>query len=268
MPRRYSNRSFRWRPRRRTGRKRRFRRKHTLTARVRKLETAVERKFIDTVTLTEVEPVEDTVLWPTLGPTATIVNLVPQANPPTVPVSDESRIGDKVTLTSIQVDYKLTPQSYLGPATDAVPNLLGDPISTLVRFMLVWFPGVGPLSTIIENVIEAPNTALSFYKRNGPVNYKILCDHSHHFTYRRYTPADVTGGVTPTYQPIQGAKTVRKIIPLDHASYYDGLPNRPVKGTLVWFLFQEPEGITVAAPTDNPTMCEAQVFTRLTFDDS
>ncbi len=263
MPRRFSNRSYRWRPRRRTGRKRRFKRKNTLSHRVRKLETAVERKFIDTVTLTEVEPVEDTVLWPTLGPTATIVNLVSQANPPTVPISDESRIGDKVTLTSIQVDYKLTPQSFLGGATDAIPNLVGDPISTLVRFMLVWFPGVGPLTTIIENVIEAPNTALSFYKRNGPVNYKILCDHSHHFTYR-----GLEGGGTGAYIPIQGTKSVRKIIPLDHQSYYDGLPNRPVKGTLVWFLFQEPEGITVAAPTDNPTMCNAQVFTRLTFDDS
>ncbi len=262
MPRR----SFRWRPRRRVGRKRRFRRSHTLATRVRKLETAIERKFVDTVTLTEVEPTEDTVLWPTLGPTATIVNLVPQVNPPTVPAGDNTRIGDKVTLTSIQVDYKLTPQSFLSSLTTAIPNTIGDPISSLCRFMLVWFPGVGPLSTIIENVIEAPSTALSFYKRNGPVNYKILCDQSHLFTYKLQQPAPTAPALL--YSPINGAKSVRKIIPLNHATYYDGLPNRPIKGTLVWFLFQEPEGITVAAPTDNPTMVDAQVFTRLTFDDS
>lgn len=259
MPRR----PYRFRPyRKKRHRHRRHRRKNTLAHRVRKLETAVERKFVDTVTLTDVEPVEDGA-WPTLGPTATIVNLVSQANPPAVPISDESRIGDKITLTSIQVDYKLTPQTFLGPTTDSVPNTAGDPVSSLVRFMLVWFPGVGPLSTLIENVIEAPNTALSFYKRNGPVNYKILCDHSHLFTYRQTAQSG-----TSLMQPISGAKTVRKIVPLDHQSYYDGLPNRPVKGTLVWFLFQEPEGITTLAPTTNPTMCSAQVFTRLTFDDS
>ena len=83
--------------------------------------------------------------------------------------------------------------------------------------MLVWFPGVGPLSTIIENVIEAPNTALSFYKRNGPVNYKILCDHSHLFTYRFTASTAGTLGI----QPISGAKSVRKIVPLNHQSYYE-----------------------------------------------
>jgi len=263
MPRR----QFRWRPRRRRRPKRRFSRKNSLSTRVRKLETAVERKFIDTVSLIEVEPVENTVLWPVLGaPNATIINLVPQVNPPTVPASDETRIGDKVTLTSIQLDYTLTPHSFLSSGTNAIPNTIGNGISTLVRFMVVWFPGAGHPLAQIENVIEAPNSALSFYKRNGETNYKILHDQSHQFTYR--LQAESTTPADRGYSPINGAKVISKLIPLSHASYYDGLPSRPIKGTLVYFVFHDPEGITVPTVSTYPNMISSQVFTRLTFDDS
>lgn len=255
-----TRRTYRARRPKRVTRYRPTRKKKSLAKRVRALEINVERKFIDTPTFIDVDPIESGA-WPTLGPQANVINLIPQVNPPTVAASDETRIGDKVTLTSIQVDYTLAPYNTLDPTTNAIPNTTGDPIATLVRFMLVWFPGSGFASADIENVIEAPNTALSFYKRNGPLNYKILADKYHNFTFARPDAAAFV-------RPIAGQQRVRLLIPLAHQAYYDGLPSRPDKGTLCWFLFHDPQGVTTASPTTAPNMVKAQVLTRLTFDDA
>lgn len=212
----------------------------SLARKVRTLEidTKPERKFID----------DDRPLAPADLNTATIntqiLNVIPQGT------GVAARIGDKVTLSSIQLDYWIT-------AVGGIANPAGSP-NNLVRFLVAWFPGVGETIATdvdIRNVLEA-NNAQAFYRRNGQVNYKVLHDKTYELEYA------LIGQVTPaTIGPLAGSSHHHRcIIPLKKKATYSDAAGTVEKGTLVYYCFATPD--TAGTLTANVT-----VKSRLTYED-
>jgi len=219
----------------------------SLARKVRELEidTKPERKFID----------DDRILAAVDLNTATIATQILNTIPQGTGVA--ARIGDKVTLSSIQLDYWISSLAYAAsPATG-----LGT-FNNLVRFIVAWFPGVGEVAATdvdIRNVLEA-NNAQSFYRRNGQVNFKVL----HDKTYELEFAAIQSPPVTPTtidIAPLAGSSHHHRcIVPLKKKATYSDAAGTVEKGTLVYYCFATPDvaGSLTAFVT---------VKSRLTYED-
>ncbi len=234
--------------------RRRFRRRRrkprmtvkTLARKVRNLEIEQkpERKFIDAFT----GPFG--IDLNTASIATQVINVIPQGT------TEQDRIGDRVELTSLQIDYWIEPFVCV-PLTTQCPA-----VSTLVRFLVVWFPGVGeadPTDISIRNVLEA-NNALSFYKRNGKVNYKVLHDKTYEVEFGSIPPIAPATTVTAA-SPLSGsAHKCRATIPIGKKATYADAAGSVVKGTLCWYAFSTPN----QAGGD---YAELTVSTRLTYED-
>lgn len=207
------------------------------------IETKPERKFID----------DDLALTVVNLSTATIdthvLNVIPQGT------GEAQRIGDKVDLSSIQLDYWITSTTYATPSTGPPANLANN----LVRFIVCWFPGVGEGTATdidIRNVLEA-NNAQSFYKRNGQVNYKVL----HDKTYEQELGAIANAAPPTLAAPLAGSSHHHRVLlPLKKHATYSDAAGTVIKGTLVFYCFATP---------DNPGQLNALVTvkSRLTYED-
>ncbi len=235
-------------------RRRRFRRRRprrltvkTLARKVRHLEieTKPERKFIDDdVPLQSVDLTTATIA-------TQVLNVIPQGT------GEAQRIGDKVELSSIQLDYWIT-----AVARGVTATTLNTPCNVLVRFICAWFPGVGQGTATdidIRNVLEA-NNAQSFYKRNGQVNYKVLHDRTYELEYAPLPDVQAT----PTFVQIaplaNSSHRHRCTLPLKKHSTYSDAAGTVIKGTLVWYALQTPD------VTGN-SLASITVKTRLTYED-
>ncbi len=200
------------------------------------IETKPERKFID-----DDRPLADLDLN-TATITTQVLNVIPQGT------GEAQRIGDKVDLSSIQLDYWIVAKPSV--ATLTLPN-------SLVRFIVAWFPGVGEgtASDIdIRNVLEASN-AQSFYKRNGQVNYKVLHDKTYEFEYGLIA---TTPGVSA---PLAGSSHHHRVLlPLKKHATYSDAAGTVVKGTLVYYCFSTPD-------TAGNISGQVTVKSRLTYED-
>lgn len=235
-------------------RRRRFRRRRrkprltvkSLARKVRHLEIEQkpERKFIDAFT----GPAALDLNTATIA--TQVVNIIPQGT------TEADRIGDKVELTSLQLDY------WIQARPSEALTASNDPVCTLVRFLVVWFPGVGeadPTDISIRNVLEA-NNALSFYKRNGKVNYRVLHDKTYEVEFA------VQGSAAASTEPQHAAPLAnsshkhRCTIPIGKKSTYADAAGSVVKGTLCWYAFSTPN----IAGGD---YAELSVSSRLTYED-
>ncbi len=234
-------------------RRRRFRRRRrkprmtvkTLARKVRHLEIEQkpERKFIDAFT----GPFG--IDLNTASIATQVVNIIPQGT------TEQDRIGDKVELTSLQLDYWIQARS-VEAITDSTP------VNTLVRFLVVWFPGVGeadPTDISIRNVLEA-NNALSFYKRNGKVNYKVLHDKTYEVEFGALAVLPPATAVTFAAPLANSSHKHRVTIPIGKKATYADAAGTVVKGTLCWYAFSTPN----IAGGD---YAELSVSTRLTYED-
>ncbi len=202
------------------------------------IETKPERKFID----------DDVPLQNIDLSTATIatqvLNVIPQGT------GEAQRIGDKVDLSSIQLDYWITAKSSL--TLTAFSN-------NLIRFIVAWFPGVGQGTATdidIRNVLEA-NNVQSFYKRNGQVNYKVLHDKTYEQEYAGIADATPLTAVAPLANSSHHHRVL--ILLKKHATYSDAA-GTVIKGTLVWYCFATPDTAGVQS-------AQITVKSRLTYED-
>jgi len=202
------------------------------------IESKPERKFID----------DDRVLAPidlnTSTITTQVLNVIPQGT------GEGQRIGDKVEISSIQLDYWIVPS----PSS----TVLATSPNALVRFIVAWFPGVGQGTATdidIRNVLEA-NNAQSFYRRNGQVNYKVLHDKTYEFEYA------LLGSTSPGFvAPLAGSfHHHRVLIPLKKHVTYSDAAGTVIKGTLVYYCFSTPD-------TAGNSTGQVTVKSRLTYED-
>ncbi len=203
------------------------------------IETKPERKFID----------DDLPLQSIDLSTATIatqvLNVIPQGT------GEAQRIGDKVDLSSIQLDYSITSRASI--------TSTGVPTNNLIRFIVAWFPGVGQGTATdidIRNVLEA-NNAQSFYRRNGQVNYKVLHDKTYEQEF-----ATIADAAAPTIAAslVNSSHHHRVLLPLKKHATYSDAAGTVIKGTLVYYCFATPD----VAGTD---MASLTVKSRLTYED-
>ncbi len=237
-------------------RRRRFRRRRrkprltvkSLARKVRHLEIEQkpERKFIDAFT----GPFG--IDLNTASIATQVVNIIPQGT------TEADRIGDKVELTSLQLDY------WIQARPSEPVNASGNPVCTLVRFLVVWFPGVGeadPTDIDIRNVLEA-NNALSFYKRNGKVNYKVLHDKT--YEVELATMGNAAAAADPVVlfaAPLANSSHKHRVtIPIGKKSTYADAAGSVVKGTLCWYAFST---LNIAGGD----YAELSVSSRLTYED-
>ncbi len=204
------------------------------------IETKPERKFID-----DDVPAQNIDL--TTATIATqILNVIPQGT------GESQRIGDKVELISIQLDYWIS-------ARPSVTSAVGLTSNTLARFIVAWFPGVGQGTATdidIRNVLEA-NNAQSFYKRNGQVNYKVLHDKTYELEY-----GAIANAAPPTLvAPLSGSSHHHRVLlPLKKHATYSDAAGTVIKGTLVWYCLATPDTAGQNAGT-------ITVKSRLTYED-
>ncbi len=207
------------------------------------IENKPERKFID----------DDRPLALADLNTATIntevLNVIPQGT------GEGARIGDKVELTSIQLDYWISAVPNISSVTPPALNVSNN----LVRFIVAWFPGVGQGTATdidIRNVLEA-NNAQSFYRRNGQVNYKVLHDKTYEMEY-----AAIADAAPPTtLAPLAGSSHHHRVlIPLKKHATYSDAAGTVIKGTLVYYCFAIPDTAGVGSAT-------VTVKSRLTYED-
>lgn len=230
--------------RRRRPRRKRKTTVRSLARRVRTLEIAPERKFIDGF-----DTLADVPLTTATIPT-NVLNVIPQGT------GEAQRIGDKVHLSSIQLDYWFQPVAE-GPGPGA-----NNPCTALVRFIVVWFPGVGAGTATdidIRNVLQA-NSCQSFYRRNGQVNYRVMHDRTYECefggAYDAATPPALRG-----YPLANSAHHHRCAIKLNKHSTYSDAAGSVIKGTLCYYTLQQ----TTGAGTVSLVKCETS--TRLTYED-
>ncbi len=202
------------------------------------IETKPERKFIDDdVPLQSVDLSTSTIA-------TQVLNVIPQGT------GEAQRIGDKVDLSSIQLDYWLTSRSSAS---------LSTPANNLIRFIVAWFPGVGQGTATdidIRNVLEA-NNVQSFYKRNGQVNYKVL----HDKTYEQEFAAIANASPPTVVAPLAGSSHHHRVLlPLKKHATYSDAAGMVIKGTLVWYCFATPDQAGV-------DLCSVTVKFRLTYED-
>lgn len=229
-------------------RARRFRRRRrprrltvrTLARKVRhlELETKPERKFIDVA-----EPIVPVTLV-----TSPIVPIL--LNQITQGVTAGQRIGEIVKISSIQLDYVITPLR----GASGTP-ILPQTMMSLVRFIVVWFPDTGEASvnTDFRNVLEQITTVQSFYKRNGPVKYKVLHDKTYEVPFAQCDSTTVAPLADTTHH---GRVNLR----LDKTATYLGATNQIAKGTLCYYAAQELFGSAIS-------LAEISVRHRLTYED-
>lgn len=229
--------------------KRRYRRRRkrkttvrTLARRVRELETRPERKYIDGFDVLADVPLT------TAAISTNVLNVIPQGT------GEAQRIGDRVHLSSIQLDYWFQP--YVLKTVTA-----SDPVSALVRFIVVWFPGVGegtPADIDIRNVLEA-NSCQSFYRRNGPVNYRVMHDRTYECEF-----SALEGVATPPNASVgplaNSAHHHRCVIKLDKSSIYSNAAGTVIKGTLCYYTLQQVTGVT-------SSLVQCETSTRLSYED-
>ncbi len=227
-------------PRRRP-RRRRKTTVRSLSRRVRDLETAPERKFIDGF-----DTIADVPLNTAAIPT-NVLNIIPQG------VGEAQRIGDKVHLSSIQLDYWFQPY-----VLKTVSSSL--PVTALVRFIVVWFPGVGDATATdidIRNVLES-NSCQSFYKRNGQVNYRVMHDRTYEC---EFSALESTTGSPAGVGPLaNSAHHHRASIKLDKHSTYSNAAGNVIKGSLCYYTLQQVTGVTTS-------LVQVETSTRLTYED-
>lgn len=210
----------------------------SLARKVRELEieTKPERKFIDDFQTTALIDLNTATI------TTHVLNVIPQGT------GEAQRIGDKVELTSIQIDYFLNP----------VPLLLAAAGSNnLIRFIVAWFPGVGEATATdidIRNVLES-NNAQSFYRRNGQVNYKVLHDKTYEMEFAALdnTPNNLAPLANTCHHH-------RCLIPLKKKATYSDAAGTVIKGTLVYYCFATPNVAGTAS-------AQVRVSSRLTYED-
>ena len=234
--------------RRRRPRRKRKTTVRSLARRVRTLEIAPERKFIDGFdTLADVPLTTATIA-------TNVLNVIPQGT------GEAQRIGDKVHLSSIQLDYWFQPIAR-GPGVLAAPQ----PLTALVRFIVVWFPGVGAGTATdidIRNVLEA-NSCQSFYRRNGQVNYRVMHDRTYECEFASGTnPTPSTGPGDFTAPLANSAHHHRCAIKLNKHATYSDAAGSVIKGTLCYYTLQQVTGVT---PPISLVQCETS--TRLTYED-
>jgi len=213
----------------------------TLARKVRHLEreTKPERKFID-VAETQV---------PVTLVTSPIVPIL--LNQITQGVTAGQRIGEIVNISSIQLDYVITPiRGITNPPLVAGPSLM-----SLVRFIVVWFPDTGEatVNTDFRNVLEQISIVQSFYKRNGPVKYRVLHDKTYQIEFASTDSTTVAPLSDSTHQ-------CRVNLRLDKTSTYLGATNQIAKGTLVYYAAQELFGSAIS-------LADISVRHRLTYED-
>ncbi len=205
------------------------------------IETKPERKFID-----DDRPLQAVDLSTSTIATQ-VLNVIPQGT------GEAQRIGDKVELSSIQLDYWITAAS-----STSIPNPY-DVSNNLIRFIVAWFPGVGQGTATdidIRNVLEA-NNVQSFYKRNGQVNYKVLHDR----TYEQEFGAIANAAPPTVSAPLANSSHHHRVlIPLKKHATYSDAAGTVIKGTLVYYCFATPD-ISGAA------LAEVTVKSRLTYED-
>ncbi len=231
--------------RRRRPRRKRKTTVRSLARRVRELEIAPERKFIDGFdTLADVPLTTGTI------PT-NVLNVIPQGT------GEAQRIGDKVHLSSIQLDY------WFQPLAEGPGAVVGLPQTALVRFIVVWFPGVGQGTATdidIRNVLEA-NSCQSFYRRNGQVNYRVMHDRTYECEfaggYDAASPPALRG-----YPLANSAHHHRCSIKLNKHSTYSDAAGTVIKGTLCYYTLQQVTGVSPPA-----SLVQCETSTRLTYED-
>lgn len=237
-----------------------------LAKRVRELEVDEERKFLDAPPLTPA-------LHPQLSGAAvavpTIINTVLQDG------SRSGRNGSKIDLTSLQIDFWYRPKSCLN--INDLATLDCDPMGILLRLLVVWFPSIpadDPAAhptcvklTTLNNVLENPGIVQSFYKRDGQVNYKVLCDRTHKVEFGIVTP--VLPATDVQWAPLSGSDfRVKKTIPLNKQCTYESVPlpavssAAPRKGVLVYYVIAEATQALL-----DISLGTYDMYTRLTWTD-
>ncbi len=229
--------------RRRRPRRKRKTTVRSLARRVRTLEIAPERKFIDGF-----DTLADVPLTTATIPT-NVLNVIPQGT------GEAQRIGDKVHLSSIQLDYWFQPIARGGTVTAT-----SQPFEALVRFIVVWFPGVGAGTATdidIRNVLEA-NSCQSFYRRNGQVNYRVMHDRTYECEFAAIPDASGTGA--SVYPLANAAHHHRCAIKLNKHATYSDAAGSVIKGTLCYYTLQQVTG-------SNISLVQCETSTRLTYED-
>lgn len=233
------------------------RKRHSTTLRqvvreVREMKQAEERKFLDA----SVASAAMTLIPLAAAVPPVVINNIPQGN------GVGERNGNKVELTSLQIDAWVAPLSCLNP-TDQ-PGLTCAPLASLVRFIAVWFPGISSATAAqisLDNVLEDPRNIQSFYKRDGKVNYKRLVDRMHKIEYG-FIEGGSGGG---QWAPLSSSDfRLRKTIPLKKQATYDGATLTPTKGVVCYYIITD----NIGAPFTTPTsVCHSAINTRLTWTD-
>lgn len=242
-------------------RRRRFRRRRrkprmtvrSLARKVRSLEieTKPERKFLDDDTAA------DYINLTSASINTNVLNNIAQGT------GENQRIGDKVKLTSIQLDYWFTAVARAGVTTTAA-----TPCNVLTRFILVWFPGVGEgtasdidIRNVLESSVTTPLQVQSFYKRNGQVNYRVLHDKTYEHEFTNFPYYDGSTAITNSIFPLANSSHHCRItVPLNHHATYDDAAGTVVKGTLVWYALATPD-------VASSEQVERTVVSRLTWED-
>lgn len=222
-----------------------------LTRAVRSIQRAEERKFLDAApavaALTDI---------PETGNVApVIINEIAQGD------AANQRNGNKCLLKSVQFDVWLSTFNDGGA-------VVGRPtqISVLNRFLVVWFPGISSSTATqltLGNVLEDPRNIQSFYKRDGSVNYKVLCDKYHRMEFGNFLLTGTTSS-DQWCQPLSANDyRMKKIIPLKKQATFDGAATDPEKGVLCYYVVAENNS---GSPTYF-SYSQSRINTRLTWTD-
>lgn len=226
---------------------------------IREMMQAEERKFLDATPATAAM----TTIPLTAAVPPVIINQIAQGS------EVNERNGNKVELTSVQCDAWFAPLPCL--VSSDFPGLsCATPLASLVRFLVVWFPGVGTGTAgqiSLDNVLEDPRNIQSFYKRDGKVNYKVHIDRVHKMEFGLSTSLPpATSPTSAAFAPLSSSDYRFKCtIPLKKQATYAGSgSDLPEKGTLVYYVVTDNIGAPFTMPT---SITRSAINTRLTWTD-
>ncbi len=221
---------------------------------IREMMQAEERKFLDATPATAAM----TAVPLAAAVPPVIINQIAQGS------EVNERNGNKVELTSVQIDAWFAPIACVDQTV--FPGVsCTSPLTSLVRLLVVWFPGVGTGTAgqiSLDNVLEDPRNIQSFYKRDGKVNYKVHVDRFHKMEFALVQV--VTSN--DTFAPLSSSDYhFKATIPLKKQATYAGSgSDLPEKGTLCYYVITD----NIGAPfTTAASVARSAINTRLTWTD-